>query len=390
MASNTIAKYSRGKLIKLIEAHSTGSISGDTAITGTLDVTGATALNGTLNVDGAAIFESNMQIDGDVHIGGSLTGGSPLQVGCSINITGSADISGSLRMAELAAEPDVVEDNIVIFARTGSLFFRNDQGHSAFLGEPAGTDTQIQFNDGGSFQGDSGLTYNKTTDALSATRITASQGVAASTLSSSGDLYVQNDVYIQGTLYGGSPLNIGADIELQGSINLDQSISTVNLTASAGVCVTGSLRLNGSMEVVNGYVGIGVSEEEITHGLTLPNSSGADGQAKANAFVTYSSLRYKKDIKAIEDPLEKISRLRGVTYNWKDSGEPDVGLIAEEVGGVLPEVVSFETNGVDAFGIDYSKLTSLLLESIKAQQEMIENQNDKIQALEEKLEKILK
>ena len=57
---------------------------------------------------------------------------------------------------------------------------------------------------------------------------------------------------------------------------------------------------------------------------------------------------------------------------------------------MLPEVVSFETNGVDAFGIDYSKLTSLLLESIKAQQEMIENQNDKIQALEEKLEKILK
>ena len=56
----------------------------------------------------------------------------------------------------------------------------------------------------------------------------------------------------------------------------------------------------------------------------------------------------------------------------------------------MPEIVSFEPNGADAFGIDYSKLTSLLLESVKAQQKIIENQNDRISQLEQKVDEALK
>jgi len=166
--------------------------------------------------------------------------------------------------------------------------------------------------------------------------------------------------------------------------------TVTSITASNGVQVTGSFKVYGNTEISGGYIGVGVSEEDLTHAITLPNNSDASGQAKANAFVTYSSLRYKSDIKEIENPLEKIAQLRGVTYNWKDSGRPDVGLIAEEVGKVFPEVVSYEPNGKDAFGIDYSKLTSLLLASVKAQQNMIETQNEKISRLEKQLEKILK
>ena len=167
-------------------------------------------------------------------------------------------------------------------------------------------------------------------------------------------------------------------------------LASTTITASNGIQITGSFKVYGNTEISGGYIGIGVPEEEVTHALTLPNNSDASGQVKANAFVTYSSLRYKNNIQPITNPLDKIAKMRGVTYNWKDSGEPDVGLIAEEVIDILPEIVSFEKNGHDAFGIDYSKLTSLLLESIKAQQNMIEGQNKKIQALEEKLEKILK
>ena len=167
-------------------------------------------------------------------------------------------------------------------------------------------------------------------------------------------------------------------------------LTSTTITASNGIQITGSFKVYGNTEISGGYIGIGVPEEEVTHALTLPNNSDASGQVKANAFVTYSSLRYKNNIQPITNPLDKIAKMRGVTYNWKDSGEPDVGLIAEEVIDILPEIVSFEKNGHDAFGIDYSKLTSLLLESIKAQQNMIEGQNKKIQALEEKLEKILK
>lgn len=62
--------------------------------------------------------------------------------------------------------------------------------------------------------------------------------------------------------------------------------------------------------------------------------------------------------------LDKLSRLRGAYYTWdkEHGGHHDVGMIAEEVGKVLPEIVSYEENGLDAIGMDYSKATPLLVE----------------------------
>ena len=80
-----------------------------------------------------------------------------------------------------------------------------------------------------------------------------------------------------------------------------------------------------------------------------------------------SSIRWKRNIQAIDNPLDKILQLRGVYFDWDDEhgGEHDVGMIAEEVGQVLPEIVGYEENGIDATGMDYSKLAPLLVEAIK-------------------------
>lgn len=81
-----------------------------------------------------------------------------------------------------------------------------------------------------------------------------------------------------------------------------------------------------------------------------------------------SSIRWKTNVQPIDEPLEKVMELRGVYYDWDDEhgGQHDVGMIAEEVGKVLPEIVTYEENGVDAKGMDYSKLTPLLMEAVKA------------------------
>ena len=50
----------------------------------------------------------------------------------------------------------------------------------------------------------------------------------------------------------------------------------------------------------------------------------------------------------------------------QSGGQHDVGMIAEEVGEVLPEIVGYEENGRDATGMDYSRLTPLLVEAVKA------------------------
>jgi hypothetical protein len=75
-----------------------------------------------------------------------------------------------------------------------------------------------------------------------------------------------------------------------------------------------------------------------------------------------------------------VQGLRGVYFNWKSNGKHDIGLIAEEVAEVIPEVVGYEEDSENAMSLDYSRLVALLVEAVKAQQA-------KIDALESALEK---
>jgi hypothetical protein len=75
-----------------------------------------------------------------------------------------------------------------------------------------------------------------------------------------------------------------------------------------------------------------------------------------------------------------VERLRGVSYDLMASGKHEVGVIAEEVGAVVPEVVTWNQNGKDAEGVDYSRLTALLIEATKEQQSLIHEQQKQIQA----------
>jgi Chaperone of endosialidase len=89
---------------------------------------------------------------------------------------------------------------------------------------------------------------------------------------------------------------------------------------------------------------------------------------------TYSSRRWKTNIQPLHNALGMVEQLRGVSYDLKDSGKHEIGVIAEEVGEVVPEVVSFEENGKDARGVDYSRLTALLIEATKEQQREFQQQ----------------
>ena len=61
-------------------------------------------------------------------------------------------------------------------------------------------------------------------------------------------------------------------------------------------------------------------------------------------------------------------QIRGVYFDWdtEHGGHHDVGMIAEEVGAVMPEIVQYEENGVDAIGMDYSKMTPLLVAAVNS------------------------
>ncbi|PWB76445.1 hypothetical protein C3F09_00305 [candidate division GN15 bacterium] len=101
----------------------------------------------------------------------------------------------------------------------------------------------------------------------------------------------------------------------------------------------------------------------------------------ADAWTTYSSRRWKTNIETINDPLSKVVALRGVTFDWKETGKHDFGLIAEEVAEVVPEVVAYDDNGIDAKSVDYARLTALLIEAVKEQQKTIADMKSEIDKL---------
>lgn len=109
-----------------------------------------------------------------------------------------------------------------------------------------------------------------------------------------------------------------------------------------------------------------------------------DARGPGLNYSSTSSKRWKKNIVEIDNPIGKLLKLRGVYYDWDEEhgGGHDVGCIAEEVGKVLPEIVAYEANGIDAAGMDYSKLTPLLLEVAKEQQKLIEELTKRINTLE--------
>ena len=88
-------------------------------------------------------------------------------------------------------------------------------------------------------------------------------------------------------------------------------------------------------------------------------------------FFTYSSKRYKKDVEPLESAINTISKLQGVSYNWKDTGKKDFGFIAEDVGKVIPEIVEWSADPQYANTMDYTRIISFLVEAVKEQQNKI-------------------
>ena len=115
---------------------------------------------------------------------------------------------------------------------------------------------------------------------------------------------------------------------------------------------------------------VGIGDASPSNVLTVPQNSTTD--PIADAWTTYSSRRWKKDIETFEGALETVGELRGVRYRWKETEKADVGFIAEEVGAVLPELVHFEENGVDARSVDYARMTAVLVQAVNEQQALIE------------------
>ena len=155
----------------------------------------------------------------------------------------------------------------------------------------------------------------------------------------------------------------------------DNISNATAIGARARVEQSNSLVLGGTGDHA---VNVGIGTTKPSNILTVGRGA---GHPVSDSWETYSSRRWKTNIQTLPNALAKVEKLRGVSYDLKANGKHEVGVIAEEVGAVVPEVVSYEENGKDARGVDYSRLTALLIEATKEQQALIREQQAQIARL---------
>ena len=126
-----------------------------------------------------------------------------------------------------------------------------------------------------------------------------------------------------------------------------------------------------------GYVGFG---------KTSPSYRiDCDSTIRCQSLIETSDLRLKQNINSINNALDKIESIRGVSFEWidddKDMPDCHLGVIAQEVEAILPELVSTDKEGYKS--VEYNKLTAVLIEAVKELKTQNEILSNRITELEQ-------
>ena len=177
--------------------------------------------------------------------------------------------------------------------------------------------------------------------------------------------------------------NAGSTLDTLGELSAslaDDSGSLATLTTTVGTKLAKASNLSDLADASTARDNLGLGT---TDNVTFGNVNGATGTFTGDV-IAYSSSdkRLKDNIEVISNPIEKVQQLKGVTWDWNDNASeiqkslPNVGVIAQDVEKVLPQLVKDRDNGYK--GVDYDKIVGLLIESIKDQQKQIDELKSKL------------
>jgi hypothetical protein len=167
----------------------------------------------------------------------------------------------------------------------------------------------------------------------------------------------------------------------QGSVIASAYLDADTAHLSDTQTFTGAKTFSSAVNITNSTASTTIT----TGALIVTGGVGVSGALNVGGdVVAYASSdkRLKDNIKNIENPIQKVQKLNGVTWDWNSNADelqqslPNVGVIAQEVEEVLPQLVHNRDNGFK--GVDYAKLTGLLIEAIKEQQKQIDELKSKL------------
>ncbi|WP_201981567.1 tail fiber domain-containing protein [Hymenobacter rubidus] len=171
----------------------------------------------------------------------------------------------------------------------------------------------------------------------------------------------------------GAKLHVAGNMKIDGANTLEFGAGISGKEVSAGKIGYGTFSNGSSLDIV----GAGTGSNRVVR-VFAENGLGVNGAVNAQAFNTNSDARFKTHVRPIGAALASVLALRGVRYDWNalgirrggKAGAGQVGVIAQELEKVYPELVSTGADGYKA--VNYAQLTPVLIEALKEQQAQIE------------------
>ena len=415
---------------------------GTSSLSASLDITGLENITGSLNVSGSTDLIGTSSISGSLKISGTFEVLGTASISHLITTYESSSIiyaSGSTKFGDDVSDTHERTGSMTI---SGSLFSTNISGtfSGSYKGDASGLTGTISssFAESASFA-TSGTYALSASEATTATNVfvipdnTAagthyllfSQGVSGSHRAKTDDgLYytpsrnatsADTASIVLGSITSASFAVTASYAESQSVIN----VTSGSFAASGDGPFTGSFSssreslLSGSMtgSFTGSFTGSGVAlvgvvstsfaetasfalnagggagagfpfsgSADITGSLNVSGSTSITGSLNATSITETSALRFKENINEITSS-DIVYNLRPVTFDWKKDGSHDIGLIAEEVGNHMTELVSKDQEG-NIEGVKYTKLTSLLIKAVQDQQQTINELTARISNLE--------
>lgn len=115
---------------------------------------------------------------------------------------------------------------------------------------------------------------------------------------------------------------------------------------------------------------VDIDNSRVGVGTTVPSSAlQVSGTITCIDVNSTSDIKLKENIHSIKDPLDKIMKINGVGFRWKENKDEAIGVIAQDIEEVIPEVVKISG---DTKTVNYNGLIGVLIEAVKEQQRQIE------------------
>ena len=237
----------------------------------------------------------------------------------------------------------------------------------------AGTQWGNFANNGGDFEIDSNIQdkdikFNGNDGGSTITALTLDMSEAGAATFNSSVTATYNGTY-QGTIA------TSAQFGTNGWINDTNGTNRFYFTASGGATYL----------KINSYIYF--QDSGGSNRFSIDGSGNGVFSGNVTAYGSPSDIRLKENVEVIDNALDKVKQLKGITYDLKSDGNRLTGLIAQDLEKVLPEAVYTEKDletEEEHLAIRYGNTVGLLVEAIKEQQEQIENLTAKVKELEDR------